>query len=202
MKIDFPLPKDGDYHQFCLSCHVEAVSRITIGTKTFYKCAHCHATLTRSIVIDNEIIWWIDNKTKEYWHESVGTILFTRRKEVLVFERSIYPFAYAIPAGHLDRGELPAEAARRELKEETDLEVESLHLFAEEDVMGDSCRRGADNHRWHLYTLPYDDKSKKLKLNDEGDKARWIPFDELKKRNDLVFPLRYFIDKYGKKLVE
>ncbi len=152
------------------------------------------------IVIDPQINWWVDDTTKEYWHESVGVFVFNEKNEALFFERIIYPFAFAIPAGHLDSGEQPRDAVVRELREETGLVADKVMLFSEEDVIGDKCRRGADNHKWHLYVAKIKNTDQ-VALNDEGMKPVWLPLDQAMTR-ELVYPVRYFIEKYGDKLLD
>jgi len=195
MKINFEIPKDNQYHQFCPECNSENINRIFKQNKTYYKCDNCNKISPRLIVLDPKIKWWIDNSTKEYWHESVGIFIFNESKEALFFERIIYPFSFAIPAGHLDLGENPGKAAKRELFEETGIKVGSVKLFSEEDVIGDKCRRGADNHRWHLYIAKIE-KTDKIKLNDEGVKPIWLSLEQALCK-DLVYPVEYFINKYG-----
>jgi len=200
MKINFPLPTDGQYHQYCEKCHSESIHRIFEKEKTFYLCEHCGYKSPRLIVIDPKIVWWIDEKTKEYWHESVGIFVFNKSGKALFFERIIYPFALTIPAGHLDIGEDVETAIRRELKEEAGLKIDVVNLFAEEDVNGDQCRRGADIHKWHLYTAEIASVGD-IKINDEGIQPVWLSLEEAL-RKDLVYPVRHFIEKYGQTLFE
>ncbi|MFA5131225.1 MAG: NUDIX hydrolase [Patescibacteria group bacterium] len=200
MKIDFPLASDGKYHQYCQKCHSENIERIFENEKTFYLCKSCGTKSPRLIVIDPKIIWWIDKETKEYWHESVGVFVFNQLGQALFFERIIYPFAFTIPAGHLDVGEDFETAAKRELKEEAGINVSALNLFVEENIKGDGCRRGADYHKWHLYTVKISAVAN-IKINDEGIKPVWLSLDEALQK-DLTYPVRYFIEKYGQKLLE
>jgi len=200
MKIDFPLPDDNRYHQFCWHCRSENIHRAFRAGKTMYVCADCQQESPRLLVIDPEIIWWIDKETKEYWHESAGVLLINRERKILFFDRLIYPYALAIPAGHVGVNENPEEAAKRELREETGITADRLTLFSSEDVVGDKCRRGADNHRWHLYTAQVTNSNVSVTLNDEGNNAIWLNLDQAKKKN-LVYPVRFFISKYGEKLL-
>lgn len=200
MKITFSLPTDGQYHQYCPSCHSESINRVLEGEKTFYLCDSCGNKSSRLIVIDPKTIWWVDKKDHEYWHESVGVFVFNDNSRALFFERTLYPFAFAIPAGHLDIGEVPETAGKRELEEETGIKIDNIHLFSEEDVVGDKCRRGADNHKWHLYTARVK-KIGEIKINDEGVRPVWLSLEEALKK-ELVYPVRYFIKKYGQKLLE
>jgi len=199
MKIPFPLPTDNKYHQYCPKCFSENINRVFEGEKTFYLCDDCHNKSPRLIVIDPKTVWWVDEKTKEYWHESVGVFVFNSENKALFFERTIYPFAFAIPAGHLDVGEDAEIAAKRELREETGIEAETLRLFSKEDVIGDKCRRGADNHRWHLYATRVG-SIEKTEINDEGVRPAWLTIDEALQKN-LVYPVKYFIEKYGNNLL-
>jgi len=66
MKINFKLPDDNQYHQFCPNCYSEQINRCFKNNKTFYKCDKCNGTFPRLIVIDPKIKWWIDKNTKEY----------------------------------------------------------------------------------------------------------------------------------------
>jgi len=124
--------------------------------------------------------------------------LFNKNNECLLFERIIYPFAFAIPAGHLDAGKKPINAIQRELFEETGLKIakNNFQLFTAEDVIGDECRRGADNHKWHLFVAKALKNNISININDEGVKPVWLSLEKalLKK---LVFPVKYFIEKYG-----
>ena len=199
MKINFPLPIDGEYHQYCQECYSEDIHRIFEGEKTFYLCNKCGAKSPRLIVIDPKATWWIDEVTKEYWHESVGIFVFNENNEALFFERTIYPFAFAIPAGHLDTGEKAEMAVIRELEEEAGIKINTVKLFSEEDVIGDQCRRGADNHKWHLYMIKVSGIGE-IKINDEGVKPVWLTLEEALQK-ELVYPVRYFIEKYGNKLL-
>lgn len=199
MKINFRLPKDNKLHQYCSKCYSENIYRIFEDEKTFYLCNDCGGKSPRLIVIDPKTVWWIDETTKEYWHESVGVFIFDNSNKAIFFERTIYPFALAIPAGHLDAGELAEVAAKRELKEETDIEAMNMKLFSEENVIGDKCRRGADNHKWHLYVAKVKNAGE-IKINDEGIKPVWLTLEEALEK-ELVYPVRYFIKKYGDKLL-
>ena len=187
--------------QYCIYCFSKKVERIYRNKLTYYYCKSCNKITERSLVIDNSIVWWINKETNEYWHESVGVFVFNSESKVLFFERTIYPFAFTIPAGHLDSGEIPQIAVKRELAEETGItEVNDLELFSQENIVGDKCRRGADNHKWHLYVAKIENFDY-LKINDEGVKPVWLTLEEALNEK-LVFPVRYFIKKYNKEFLE
>ncbi len=128
------------------------------------------------------------------------SFFLTQKEGFYFFDRTVFPFAYTIPAGHLDVGETPLQAVQRELLEETGLVASSIELVSTEELVGDECSRGADIHLWHLY------KGKIAKIGEEqidaheGGNPAWFTPSEAKE-NNLTFPAHHFIDKYGDKLL-
>lgn len=199
-KIDFPILDTEHFRQYCLSCHSENINRIFEEGRTYYLCSSCKTKSPRLLVIDPAVVWWIDKQTKEYWHESVGAFINNGEGKVLFFERTIWEFAFTIPAGHLDSGEKPDAAVKREIAEEVGVELEKVDVFSREQVIGDRCRRGADDHLWNLYKASIK-KNQKIVVNDEGFRPAWLTKDEALGK-DLTFAARYFIEKYGDSLFE
>ncbi len=60
---------------------------------------------------------------------TVDVILYNYKKEVLLIERKNPPFGFALPGGFVDVGETVEEAAKREIKEETGLDIEIDMVF-------------------------------------------------------------------------
>ncbi len=197
MKLNFKWENDGKFHQYCAHCHAETVERVYENGKTFYFCGTCKQRHDRSIVIDPAVKWWVADDG-EYWHESAGVFVRNADGKFLFFERTIFPFALTVPSGHVDTGEDPLVSARRETKEEVGLEVKELQVVATDDIVGDSCRRGADVHRWHAYKLPLADNPD-IEVKEEGEKPVWLSLDEALQK-DLVFPVKYVINKYRNEL--
>jgi 8-oxo-dGTP pyrophosphatase MutT (NUDIX family) len=198
MKLSPGQGDDGKYHQYCINCRAETVERIYDNGKTFYFCNTCNQRNDRSVVIDPAVKWWVADD--EYWHESEGVFIRNNEKKFLFFERLIFPFALTVPSGHVDSGESPLEAAKRETKEEIGYKANKLIFIAEEDIIGDSCRRGADAHRWHAYLLPLDKNiSVEVTEKDEGRNPVWLTLEEALQK-DLTFPVRRVIIKYRNEL--
>jgi 8-oxo-dGTP pyrophosphatase MutT (NUDIX family) len=167
----------------------------------YYFCSTCEQRNDRSIVIDPIVKWWV-TEDKEYWHESEGVFVRNPEGKFLFFERLIYPFALTVPSGHLDVGEDALTATYRETKEEVGIEAKELTKIATEDIVGDSCRRGADAHRWHAYLLVLDKNMDiEVKEKDEGRKPMWLTLDEAL-RKDLIYPVRYIVDNFRSSLAE
>lgn len=200
MKLNFDWDNDGKYHQYCVHCHAETVERIYEGEKTYYFCDTCKERHDRSIVIDPAVVWWVADDG-EYWHESGGVFVRNPEGKFLFFERLMFPFALTVPAGHVDAGEEGLAAARREIEEEVGIEASNLVEIANEDIIGDSCRRGSDAHRWHAYLLALAGPIEvEVKEKEEGNNPVWLSLDEALQK-DLTYPVRYLIEEYRNDLI-
>ena len=203
MKIPETIPLDTE-GQYCVICFKGPITRIKKDNLTFYTCDSCGREEERSLVIDNAVTWWVDND-RTYWHESIGVVVVNKDKKIFCMLRQVFPFAYTIPAGHLDKGEEPERAACRELEEETGIRAEgTLKHLGDFDIRGDSCRRGSDDHRWHLYkyylrNLP-DEVG--ITLSDEASEGHWLSLEEIKKLDAITYPLSVIKDKFGASLID
>ncbi|MGA7613760.1 MAG: NUDIX hydrolase [Thermoanaerobaculia bacterium] len=186
------ITQDGELHQFCESCGAEALDETRAGGKTSYRCRACGAVLPRAIIIDPGVVWW-SGEDWTYWHESAGVLIRDDDHRILFFERTKYPPGITVPAGHVDRGEHHRETALREAREEVSVVLESVHLIAEADIANDSCRRGSDHHRWHLYegSMPANGN---VVVTDEGHRPVWLAREEALER-PLIVPVRWFLER-------
>jgi 8-oxo-dGTP pyrophosphatase MutT (NUDIX family) len=198
LKLNFDWKDDGKYHQYCAHCHAETVERVYEEGKTYYFCGTCQKRHERSIVIDPAVKWWMDDNG-EYWHESTGVFVRNPSGKFLFFERNIFPFALTVPSGHVDANEEPIQSSSREIQEEVGIKADKLIKIATDDIVGDSCRRGADAHRWHSYLLPINEDID-VDVKEEGGSPVWLTLEEAMQK-ELIFPVRYVIDKSSNELI-
>ncbi len=128
--------------------------------------------------------------------ESAGVLLYRRRDDVLevLLVHPGGPFwarkddgAWSIPKGELEPGEPPADAARRELEEETGLRIDGelralapvrqaggkvVHAFA---APGD-C--DPDAVRSNTFSMEWPPRSGRQKTFPEIDRAAWFGLEE------------------------
>jgi ADP-ribose pyrophosphatase YjhB (NUDIX family) len=195
MKLDFPVDTTNNRTTtYCIYCHSSGIETTKSKGKTEYICRNCGKRSDRAIIIDPDIIWWIDPATKEHWHKSVGIFIFNKEGKFLIFKLQKYPYKYTIPAGHINVQETPEDAARRETLEETSLAISRLSLLGEDDIQNDSCRRGSDHHHWFTF-LAIIVNTDNLNINDEGVKPIWLTTQEAE-RLDLTVPVRFVFEKY------
>ena len=122
--------------------------------------------------------------TYEYPHPAltVDVVLATResRPRVLLIQRKKDPFAgsWALPGGFVEENEKLADAARRELKEETGLDVDDIEQLY---TAGDP---GRDPRGWTVsvvYLARVDAKRLKPVAADDAEAVGWFPLDKLPK---------------------
>jgi ADP-ribose pyrophosphatase YjhB (NUDIX family) len=100
-------------------------------------------------------------------------VVAIRDGQVLLINRKNPPLGWALPGGFVDYGEAAEEAAARELKEETGLNLDSGKL------LGVYSKPGRDP-RFHTLSVVYTGTvSGSLRAGDDAAEARWFPLTEL-----------------------
>ncbi len=102
-------------------------------------------------------------------------VLVTQAERVLLVRRSGEPFRglWTLPAGFVNSGEDPVEAAARECLEETGLSVRVTRIF--DIIAGREHPRGAD------FVIVYQAEviEGELKADDDADAAEWFDKNNL-----------------------
>ncbi len=130
-------------------------------------------------------------------HDGAGVFITDGQGNVLLFQRTKFPFLLTIPAGHRDTGEDPLTCALRETLEETGISLKpsDVQLVFDAPIYGDSCVGGADIHHWHAYQAVVDPTTVQAEIDaDEGSDWQWHPIDSLNEEN-TTFPVVYMIEQ-------
>ncbi|MBF0478351.1 MAG: NUDIX domain-containing protein [Candidatus Omnitrophica bacterium] len=139
--------------QFCL--YDEEAYKIFFNTVTGYV-THFQDTLGDGPYVTTDIIIEMDGG-------------------IVLIERSNPPFGFALPGGFVDYGEELETAARREAKEETNLDLEDLRQF---HVYSAPER----DPRFHTVTLVFSAKGLgQLRAGDDAAAAKIVKFADLMK---------------------
>lgn len=144
-------------------------------------------------IFNKGVLGYLDHVINELGQGPFCTVdaIIRMPQGIVLVERSNPPFGYALPGGFVDRGESLEEAAMREAKEETGLELEDLKQ------MHTYSRPGRDP-RFHTVTTVFTAKGKgRPQAASDAASLKVVPVDELKNMK-LAFDHADIIDDYLK----
>lgn len=128
-----------------------------------------------------------------YPEPTIGAIIFNPQNKVLLCRSKKWNNKYIIPGGHIELGEPMEEALRREVKEETGLDIYGIELIGlQESIFSDTF-----SERKHFIFIDYlcRTDSSDVSLNSEADAFVWAPLDEVQ-LYDLGGFTRHFFQRY------
>ena len=104
------------------------------------------------------------------------------------------PDCWSLPGGKQEMFETMYEGAIREVKEETNLDIDQLELFGASDDIG------TDRHFITLQIIAKKSKGKLIAMEpDKEDEWRWFEFDKLPE--NVYSPSKKFIEDYLEKSI-
>lgn len=114
-------------------------------------------------------------------HPMVGVgAVIKRKNSILLIKRGKEPGKgnWSIPGGLVELGETVTEAVKREVKEETGLEVEIDHLL---DVVTSIIKDDNRKVKYHYVLIDYlvYPKEGELCLSSDASDVRWVKIEEL-----------------------
>ena len=104
---------------------------------------------------------------------TVGALIFNDANQVLMVRTQKWSGLWGIPGGKTKFGETSEAALRREIKEETGLEIEDIQFALVQD-----CIRSKEFYREaHFVLLNYTGRARgvaEVRLNEEAQEFRWV----------------------------
>jgi nucleoside triphosphatase len=113
---------------------------------------------------------------QRYPEPTVGALIFNQDDEILLIKGKKFRDTYVIPGGHIEVGETIEEALRREVKEETGLEIYNIQLLA----LQESIFNPHYHEKRHFLYLDFTCKtnSTHVVLNGESQAYLWVGLPE------------------------
>lgn len=130
---------------------------------------------------------------------TVGILIFNPRGEMFLMKTHKWHGKYSVPGGHIELGESAVEAARREAKEETNLEIRNVEFLCWQECI-------YDEQFWkprHFIFLDYTARADNVEvvLNDEGEDFIWIDpqkaLEELDVDSYTAVSIRNYLSRVG-----
>jgi len=107
-----------------------------------------------------------------YPEPTVGVFIFNKANELLLLKSHKWPGKYVIPGGHVELGETLEQAAVREAKEETGLDVYDLKFICFQEFIHDPAFWKKKHFIFFDYSCRAD--SLDVSLNDEAQEHIWV----------------------------
>jgi len=89
---------------------------------------------------------------------------------------------WSLPGGAQDLGENIRDAAVREVREETGIEIQNLQLLDVVDFIDRDDKQDV-RHHYSLIDFSAEYASGEAKGNDDAIEAKWVPFNDLERYN-------------------
>ena len=108
---------------------------------------------------------------------TVGALIYDAGGQVLMVRTRKWSGLWGIPGGKVKYGETLEAAVRREIKEETDLDLTEVRFALVQDCIG-SSEFYREAHFVLLNYTAYRQSTNTVRLNDEAQEYRWVPVPE------------------------
>jgi nucleoside triphosphatase len=114
-----------------------------------------------------------------YPEPTTGALIFDREGRLFLMKSHKWKGKWVIPGGHVDLGERIEDAVRREIKEETNLDVHDLEFVCfQEFIHGEGFWR---KKHFIFFDFACKTDSTDVVLNEEAQDYTWVPLDELER---------------------
>ena len=134
---------------------------------------------------------------QKYPEPAVGALIINAEEKIFLMKSHKWHGQYVIPGGHIELGETMEEALRREVKEETNLDISHIEFLIFQEFIYDKSFWKKDHYIFFDYQCRTD--SSDVILNEEAEEYTWVSVEEA-----LKLPVEHYtrvvIETYLEKL--
>lgn len=131
----------------------------------------------------------------EYPKIVIGALIYNEENKIFLGKSNKWGDRWIVPGGHLELGETFVECIKREVREETNLEISNIELIGiQESIFSEEFHK-----KRHMIFLDYcclANNSSSIKLNDEIQEYIWIKPEEALEKLILAQTTVNFIKSY------
>ncbi len=128
---------------------------------------------------------------QQYPEPTCGALIFNPEGNVFLMKSHKWKGKYVIPGGHIELGEKIEDALKREMKEETGLNIFDIKfIIFQEFIFGDAFWK---KRHFIFFNFACKTNSKKVRLNSECQEYVCVPINKA---------LKMPIDTYSRKVIK
>ena len=114
---------------------------------------------------------------QQYPEPTVGALIFNPQGQLFLMSSHKWKGKYVIPGGHIELGETMVEALRREIKEETSLDIHDIEFVCFQEFIHDD--RFWQHRHYIFFDFAAQTDSTDVVLNHEAQEYTWVALDEV-----------------------
>ncbi|MCU0914434.1 MAG: NUDIX domain-containing protein [Planctomycetes bacterium] len=132
---------------------------------------------------------------QRYPEPTVGALIFNPEGKLFLMSSHKWRGKWVVPGGHIELGERMEDALRREVKEETNLDIHDLEFICFQEFLYDE-RFWKPSH-FIFFDYAGRTESTDVRLNDEAQEYVWATLEEA-----LALPVEHYTAVAIRKYVE
>jgi len=113
---------------------------------------------------------------QQYPEPTVGALIFNPQGKVFLMRSHKWRGRWVLPGGHIELGERMEDALRREVKEETNLDIRDIEFICFQEFIYDE--RFWKRRHFIFFDYACRTDSTDIKLNDEAQEYVWGTLEE------------------------
>jgi phosphoribosylformimino-5-aminoimidazole carboxamide ribotide isomerase len=151
-------------------------------------------SLEAALRVGKEVNEYTGKMNKQRYPEpTVGALIFNREGRALLVKSNKWRDKYCVPGGHIELGETMEDALRREIKEETGLDIYDVEFALMQEFIFDEAFYEQRHFIFLDFVCKTDASEEQVVLNFESQEFVWVSLEEA-----LKLPL----DPYTRRLIK
>jgi len=114
---------------------------------------------------------------QRYPEPTVGALIFNPEGQLFLMRSHKWHGQYVIPGGHIELGETMIDALKREVKEETNLDIFAVEFVCFQEFIHDD--RFWERRHFIFFDYACRARPGKVVLNDEAQEYVWVDIDRV-----------------------